>query len=716
MATVNDSIREKILSRKGLITAGSVLVIVMSVTFLVLSVSSQNHAQKEIGEAIELLKNEINTSKQLLESTSLTSQADMISSANALQQLISANPQILDSQQELEYFVKSQDLEEIYISDANGKVIASVPEEAKGLSFTDFPPTRRYMHLINHKNLIISEICRCNDGISENGQSKQFAAVSRSDADGIIQVVRPIAHYKNSAEALDKKHIAENFTFGKGGFVAVVSSSEIISSSNPDIVGKSVAEIPCFTQGTDETYKARLDNTEYMITEEKYESYELYAFLPTSQVFYNRNLVILCMMIAFLSTLAIMMVYSQRSLEKEHIQVNKNIAKANEANQSKSNFLSRMSHDIRTPINGIMGMLDIASRNIDDKDKVEDCIDKMKISSHHLLSLINDVLDMSKLESGKVELLNEPFSIKQLAEDCASVTRLSLIERNLTLNCSFDNIRHPYLWGSELHIKQIFMNLLGNAVKYTKDGGSIAFTVDETESTDDTASFRFIVSDTGIGISEEFLPKLFNSFAQERSKDRTTYKGTGLGMAIVKMLIDLMGGKIDVSSTLGVGSTFTVYLSFPINKNYIGEAEQGSVKDFSILNKKKVLLAEDNEINREIAEFLLNNNGLEVVNATDGKQAVEIFEASKPNEFDVILMDIMMPIMNGYEATAEIRKLAREDAQTVPIIAMTANAFAEDIKTATESGMNAHIAKPIIEEKMLETIKRVLTEANAAKQ
>ena len=367
--------------------------------------------------------------------------------------------------------------------------------------------------------------------------------------------------------------------------------------------------------------------------------------------------------------------------------------KADAANRAKTEFLSHMSHDIRTPINAIMGMTGIALKNIDNEDKIRDCLKKIDGSSQHLLSLINDVLDMSRIESGKTTLKNEVFSLKECLNNCASIISGQLVNRDVDLVRDFDRIEVSAVMGDELHLRQVFINILGNSVKFTPDGGTITFRAWQEGMENGKRIFVFELSDTGIGMSKEYLPKLFEAFSQEEGGSRTTYKGTGLGMAITKSFMDLMGGTIHVESELNKGTTFL--LKIPMEVSELSEEVSITGLDYSGLNGLKVLLAEDNELNAEIAQEILKEVGVQVQVAINGKEAVRIFNESKPNEFAAILMDIMMPEMNGYEATIAIRQLNREDACKIPIIALSANAYEEDIRKAKESGMDAHVAKPV---------------------
>ena len=383
---------------------------------------------------------------------------------------------------------------------------------------------------------------------------------------------------------------------------------------------------------------------------------------------------------------------------------------AETANKAKTAFLSRMSHDIRTPINGVMGMLQIISKNRDDHEKVDDCLEKIQISAEHLLALINDVLDMSKLEAGKVELDHIPFNLTDVLKVAYALNDAQIFLGEITFISHPYELPHTEVIGSPLHLRQILLNLFNNAMKYNRPSGTIDTYTRELSFDGQKTVIEFKIVDTGIGMSEEFVKKeLFKPFTQEKTDEaRTEYKGTGLGMAIVKELVEKMGGTIQAESVLGKGSTFTVVIPFEIDRTPeqhvpFEASEQIQAED---LKGTRILLVEDNELNMEIAEFMLEDGGAVVLKAWNGKEAIEIFEKSEPGEIDLIMMDIMMPVMDGLEATRRIRKLNRADAATIPIVAMTANAFSDDIRRSREAGMNEHLSKPLEMEKIIRTAAR----------
>ncbi len=374
------------------------------------------------------------------------------------------------------------------------------------------------------------------------------------------------------------------------------------------------------------------------------------------------------------------------------------------ANSAKSEFLSHMSHDLRTPINGILGMLAILEKSQDDPDRQKECRRKLRVSAEHLLSLVNDVLQISKLESGRAAAVSEPFDLCAVLDDCVTVLSPLAEERAVRLELETSGLRHSRVVGNPLHVKQILMSVIDNALKYNRPDGSVFVRAEETDFQEGTAVCRFVVEDTGIGIGEDFRQHIFEPFTQERQDARTNYNGAGLGMSIVKKLVDQMGGTVEISSRAGQGSVVRITLPIRVNQARETRPEKEERSDISGM---RVLLAEDNEINCEIVEFMLRDGGAEAVTASNGKAAVDAFEASAPGTFDCILMDLMMPVMSGYEAARVIRGLNRADAKTVPIIALSANAFEEDVALAKDAGMNEHLAKPVDVRRMFQVMSRL---------
>ena len=376
---------------------------------------------------------------------------------------------------------------------------------------------------------------------------------------------------------------------------------------------------------------------------------------------------------------------------------------AEAAVRAKSEFLSHMSHDIRTPINGMMGMLDIAQAHLNNPEKMDLCLSKMRGAADQLLSLINDVLDMSKIETGSIQLVEEPFDMIRLLNGTLAVQEIIASEKSLTIEQDIEGaIEHPCVCGSPNYVRSILVNIISNAIKYTNPGGDIFVSARELSCDGEYVEFEFIVSDTGIGMSEEFAEHIFEPFTQEHAENRSSYQGTGLGMSIVKNLINKMKGTITLETKQGEGTTFTITL--PVKLDMVCFEETETEEEETSIEGMKILLVEDNDLNLEVAQYILEDAGAEIIVARNGLESVELFEQSESDSFDVILMDVMMPVMDGLTATKKIRKLKRKDARTVPIIAMTANVFNEDIIAAKEAGMNEHIAKPLDFDKLIHTL------------
>ena len=412
---------------------------------------------------------------------------------------------------------------------------------------------------------------------------------------------------------------------------------------------------------------------------------------------------------------------SNKKLKKAKDITTEALQTAENANKAKTDFLSNMSHDIRTPMNAIIGMTSLIRHDAGNKAKVIEYADKIDISSQHLLGIINDVLDMSKIEAGKTVFKYTDFSILDFITELNTIFHSQIDEKNQTFTIIKENIRHEWVNGDQVHLMQIFSNLVSNAVKYTQEGGKIQFLVEECETKSSVyAKYRFLVSDNGMGMSADFKDTIFDAFTRAESSMTNKIQGTGLGMAITKNLVEAMGGTIDVESELGQGSCFEVLIDLRIAEDrFVSSAEQAEKDEpaGNVLKGMRFLCAEDNELNAEILMELLKIEGAECTICENGKRVLEAFEQSAPGDYDMILMDVQMPVMNGYEATKAIRRSSHELAKTIPIIAMTANAFSEDIQHSLAAGMNAHVSKPIemkVLEKTIRSIKSGGGHRNAA--
>lgn len=408
-------------------------------------------------------------------------------------------------------------------------------------------------------------------------------------------------------------------------------------------------------------------------------------------------------------------IYSFVVTEMLEARISENIEKER-ANNAKTTFLFSMSHDIRTPLNAILGFTDIAVRHIDEKDTVSDSLQKIKTSGGHLLDLINEILEMSRIEAGKLKITKDAMDLRDVISATEQMGRSLANPKSIDFSIKVDGLTNPYVYGDELHLKEVIINIISNAVKYTPDGGSVKYSIKQMgEAVDGTAYYRFIVADKGIGMSEEFLKHIYETFSREKTSSVSKQEGTGLGMSIVKRIVDLSGGNIDIQSQVGVGTVVTIDMPMLVmDEEAINlytrkdEVEQQSSpsKYKQVFDGKRVLLVEDNELNREIATALLNEAGLVVETADDGSNAVQKFAKDGPGYYDFILMDIQMPVMNGYEAAKGIRILP--GGRSLPIIAVSANAFEEDRKKSLEAGMDDHIAKPINLDELLDAMRLLM--------
>ncbi len=558
----------------------------------------------------------------------------------------------------------------------------------------------------------------------EDGAHIDIAACARKDAPGIVAI-----YYYTSPEfarnyTLTIQNLLNGYSTQKDGTIIVADEGIVVASNDESLLGQSTAEnevVQAMKKHTDSQhiYHLRKNGIGYYGIMLKQRDYYIFAYLPDLEVFHNLPLSVAGVILLYLSMFGIFWYWSYRTGlahrkqeqerdEKYKAELLIAAKKAEAANVAKTEFLQRMSHDIRTPLNGICGMINMADHYADNMEKQTEYRKKVKEASNLLLELVNDVLDMSKLESGEIVLEEVPFNLSSISGEVFIVIEQVAAERNIRIVWEKNEIIHQNLIGSAEYVKRVMMNILSNAIKYNRENGSIYISCAEIPSEQpEMTTMEFVCRDTGIGMTEEFQKYVFEPFAQEDSGSRTKFAGTGLGMAIAKKLVEKMGGTIAFESEKGVGTTFVIRVPFKIDPDAGKREEREDVSDKSIKGLR-ILLAEDNELNMEIAEFVLQSEGVDVTKAWNGQEAVERFQNSKPGEFDVILMDIMMPVMNGYEATKKIRSLDREDAKKIPIIAMTANAFAEDRIRTKEAGMDEHIPKPIDVKLLIKVIHKLV--------
>ncbi len=558
----------------------------------------------------------------------------------------------------------------------------------------------------------------------EDGSRIDIAACARKDAPGIVAI-----YYYTSPEfvrnyTLTIQNLLSGYSIQKDGTIIVADKGTVVASNNESLLGQDTADnevVQAMKNHTDSQHIFHLKNegTRCYGIMLKQRDYYIYAYLPDTEVFHNLPLSVISVIFLYFLMFGICWFWSYRtSLVHQKLEQKKDekyksellmaAKKAEAANRAKTEFLQRMSHDIRTPINGICGMLDVADHYADDLEKQTECRGKIKEASHLLLELVNEVLDMSKLEADEMVLEETPFNLSSIAKEVFAVIEQVAAEQNIRIMWEKKEVIHRNLIGSPAYVKRVMMNILSNAVKYNKENGCIYISCREILSEQpEMTTMEFACRDTGIGMKDAFQKHIFEPFAQEHTGSRTKYAGTGLGMPISKKLVEKMGGTITFKSKEGAGTIFLIRVPFKIDLRADKREKQKDISEKS-LKGLHILLVEDNELNMEIAELMFRNKGAVVTKAWNGQEAVEIFKKSRPGEIDVILMDIMMPVMNGYEATKIIRSMGREDAKVIPIIAMTANAFTEDRLRAKEAGMNEHIAKPVDANKLVKAIHELL--------
>ena len=615
----------------------------------------------------------------------------------------------------------------ILVLDTEGKTVCKYSmDEALTNEITDYLQKDIIMDFTGYEERSYSErIDR------EDGSRIDIAACARKDAPGMVAI-----YYYTSSEfvrnyTLTIQNLLNGYSTQKDGTIIVADKGTIVASNDESLLGQDTAGnqvVQAMKEHTDSQHIFHLKNEGtggYGIML-KQRDYYIYAYLPDTEVFRNLPLSVTAVVFLYLLIFGIFCFWGYRADlvhrkheqekdEKYKAELLRAAKKAEAANEAKTEFLQRMSHDIRTPINGICGMINVADYYADNMEKQTECRAKIKEASHLLLELINEVLDMSKLESDEVILEEIPFNLNSISEEILGVIEQMATEQNIRILWEEKEVTHWNLIGSPGHVKRVLMNILSNAVKYNKENGYVYISCREIPSKQTAmTTLEFVCRDTGIGMTEAFQKRIFEPFAQEHAGSRTKFAGTGLGMPITKKLVEKMGGTISFESKEGTGTTFVIRIPFRIDTDRKDRTETEEKTETSIQGLH-VLLTEDNELNMEIAEFVLQNEGAVVTKAWNGQEAVDIFRKSRPGEFDVILMDIMMPVMNGYEAAKMIRSLDREDAKVIPIIAMTANAFTEDKMRAKEAGMDEHIAKTV-DRKLLVKVINELVKHNQREQ
>lgn len=549
-----------------------------------------------------------------------------------------------------------------------------------------------------------------------------YAMVARGDGNGAVLCYKRRRVEDVEDERFSIATLLKGYVFGKSGAITVTDGTNVLASNVEGRVGMLAENCPVVRKlreiNDDDIIRVEDDGTYYGARTASKNLF-VYAYITDAEVFERRTIVLLYLVFLYLLIAVAVISVVQMNAKKRRVEQEikdeafrkeseRLTREAIRANEAKTDFLRRMSHDIRTPINGIRGMVKIGEYYYDDPEVQKECREKIWNASGYLLDLVNDILDMNKLTTSEPVWKDESFVMSELLDEIGEFMSVQAKEAGILLVFDAKNITHDYLYGCRVQFKRILTNLINNAIKYNKADGKVVLTCIETGCDDDTARFELKCSDTGIGMDEEFIQKMYEPFEREKQFDSNNSEGVGLGLAIVKKIIDRAGWNISVESKKGEGTTFTVNVDFKISEKAKKETDSLKTSGERKLDGINVLVAEDNKINTEIVEFILKVAGANVTSVSDGEQAVEAFKNSEVGEIDVVLMDVMMPVVDGLTATREIRVMNRSDAVTVPIIAMTASAFAEDVENARTAGMDAHIAKPIDGDKLINCIVRLV--------
>ena len=693
---------------------------VLSLVFYFGSKSDLERARNEMADTARYVHDEYQVCQTFNQVTVMLNLNRIIDKLHLVQRESSTAP--MWSAEELHDYAKELRITGLVVLDRKGNIISSSQKDG-GLY-------KELYRKINKKSLLdVSGKVRetyAERLYMENDSVVDVAAMRLPGTEEIL-----VAYYQSSAGytrdySLSIDRLLSGLKNYLGGKVVITDGREIIANNDltdennrmyRDLIGQVRRyKIAHGDISEKELIPLQYDNQKYYGLVSNGRNYFIYIFVPEGNVYTSRNTYILAAFITCLLFMAVVLYLRYRANAKSMAEQKRKDAiyeqnlmqkaqEADVANQAKTDFLRRMSHDIRTPINGIRGMVEIADHYPHDEAKQQEFRRKIWNASGYLLELVNEVLEINRLESGQLVLEQKPFNLRELAGDVRNLTEKQALVGHISIQRDVFDLKHDWFIGSPLHVKRLMMNIISNAIKYNKDYGTITLSLQEFAIDDTHSRILFICKDTGYGMSEEFQKKMFEPFSQEDTGARTHFNGTGLGLSIVKKMVDAMGGTISCVSQLGKGTTFMVSLPLELDLQ-AEEREIQKKQEIKDIHGVRVLLTEDNDLNMEIAQFFLENAGAVVEKATNGQEALDIFRNSEIGHFDVILMDVMMPVMDGLTATREIRRLIRSDAGTIPIIAMTANAFQEDRKRVLEAGMNEHLAKPLESEKLIETIGR----------
>ena len=630
----------------------------------------------------------------------------------------------------LEQYTDQFNVSALIVMDASGNLVAEsstdeVSYEALAAYLKETPVLEVAVYPLKSYT---ARITLADDSIADIG------CVARQDGDGIVVAVRHQSAKAVTSNTLKLQSLLDGYETIDDGDIVIENDGKVVATNvvEPTILG--VFDLPAtdaiIVDGIKERClagKVQLVNADgewYLGSYGKAREFYVYTYASAQSLFEVVAAVVACVLVLYGGAITAVVLVRRRAdrrrltdlLQQERDYGDKLAEAAREAssaNSAKTEFLRRMSHDLRTPINGIRGMVEVGDAHADDLQKQTECRLKIWTASGLLLDLANEALDMSRLESGQVDLDLVPANLVTLNREVRDILERQAEERFVTIICDKHALDHPYARVSVTHLKRLLVNIAGNAVKYNRQGGFVRLVCREVEPVDGVPVYEYMIADNGIGMSEEFQQHLYEPFSREEQQVEGASSGTGLGASIAKQLVELMGGTMSFTSTLGQGTTFTIRLPFEkCDRSEVPQVVRVNVDDGGALQGLHVLLVEDNDLNAEIAQFTLDRAGAIVTHAKDGESAVETFAASAPYEYDVVLMDIMMPGIDGLEATRQIRALNREDATTTPIIAVSANAFADDRRLSREAGMNAHLSKPVSSQELVEALAHIAADAS----
>ena len=683
--------------------------------------------QQQLMETLTYIKGQAATYVRFNEASETKSLMRAIENAQQVSRNIIYMGHKEPTQEELRLYLQEQRLTGIVLLDPEGNVLADCNMDGLGAAgLSEYREKNAVLDVAEYPQKTYAARIDL-----EDGSYIDFSACGRKDTEGVV-----VAYYHTSAEYahtynLTIQSLLDGYSTGSYGTIVVTDGSRIIACNDKELVNGDVDDFEIIRTAKEKCVAGDMAHIlsgtgGYYASLDKGREYYFYIYVPEHAVLRSVSRNVLYAVLIYVLIAAVIQqtrrraaqVHQEEQRRKEaeyRKQLEESARKAEEANRAKTVFLQRMSHDIRTPINGIRGMVEMGDYYREDTEKQAECRAKIWEASGFLLELVNEVLDMGKLESGEIVLEKRSFDLHEMLTEIIDVLDKQAKERGITITSGEYQIDHPYLIGSPIHVKRLLMNIMSNSVKYGKNNGWIELDCHETDYKDGIATIKFICRDNGIGMSREFQEHIYEPFAQEGNGARSIYGGSGLGMSIARSLAEEMGGSISFESEQGVGSIFYITLPFAVDKNVPAVEEKKKQEAIASIQGMPVLIAEDNELNMEIAEFVLESAGAVVTKANNGREAVDIFAASRPGDFQVILMDIMMPEMDGLEAARCIRAMEREDAKSIPIIAMTANAFVEDRQAAFEAGMTEHLPKPLEAAVLIETIQRVCSEVKEVK-